>query len=90
MFHKYIQTTVSEHLNEKSSEHLKSIDAANTIVMVDSHNDNGVVQLMCAEEVATAKRKLYCRMCLYITFFYVILIFFSVIFVFICLHFDSA
>ena len=85
MFPKDIQSTVF-----KSSEHLKNIDAVNTVILLDSHADNAVVQLMFAKELAATKHKIFWRVCFYIIFFYLILIFFSVIFVFICIRLDSS
>ena len=74
----------------RPSEHSKKLDAANTVILLDSKDHNDLIQLMCSNENSRPKKKIYCQICLFISAFYAILIFFSVIFVLICIRFETA
>jgi hypothetical protein len=74
----------------KPSEHTKRyIDANNTVILLDSKDHNDLVELMCSNENVRPKKKLYCQICCFITAFYAILIFFTIIFVLLCIRFES-
>ncbi len=74
----------------KPSEHTKRyIDANNTVILLDSKDHNDLVELMCANENVTPTKKLYCQICCFITAFYAILIFFTIIFVLLCIRFEG-
>ena len=74
----------------KPSEHSrKYVDANNTVILLDSKDHNDLVELMRSNEIATPKKKLYCQICCFITAFYVILIFFTIIFVILCIRFEE-
>merc|ERR1712018_744935 len=73
----------------KPSEKSKYLDANNTVILLDSKDHNDLVELMCSNEYETPEKKLYCQICCFVSAFYVILIFFSVIFVLICIRFEE-
>ena len=73
----------------KPSGQSKYLDTNNTVILLDSKDHNDLVELMCTNEYDTPKKKLYCQICCFITAFYAILIFFSVVFVLICIRFES-
>ena len=74
----------------KPSEHTKRyIDANNTVILLDSKDHNDLVELMSSNEYVTPKKKLYCQICCFITAFYAILIFFTIIFVLLCIRYES-
>ena len=73
----------------KPSGNSKYLDANNTVILLDSKDHKDLVELMCSNEYGTPKKKLYCQICCFVSAFYVILIFFSVIFVLICIRFEE-
>ena len=73
----------------KPSENSKYLDANNTVILLDSKDHKDLVELMCSNEHGTPKKKLYCQICCFVSAFYVILLFFSVIFVLICIRYEE-
>ena len=73
----------------RPSENSKYLDANNTVILLDSKDHNDLVELMSSNEHETPKKKLYCQICCFVSAFYVILLFFSVIFVLICIRYEE-
>ena len=72
-----------------SKEKSNKFDAVNTIILLDSNDHHDLIKLMDSNDEFTPRGKLYCQICFYITVFYTILIFFSIIFVLICIRYGG-